>query len=137
MFTGLFFLSLFLFFRVYDSNANEEQESIWKLILFQSLYPPSSFTGCSLDIVVFFEDFKLFQTLFSLGVSVCTHTRKITIFNEHPVAVITNRRARGGTKLSVEVTVRLKRRLNGDSDNEDACIATFWEFSFYRQKNGR
>ena len=66
-------------------------------------------TGCSLNIVFFFEDFKIFRTLaslFSLGVSVRTHTkqaehqrcsradrvqknhnilRKNTILNEHPV----------------------------------------------------
>ena len=55
---------------------------------------------------VFFEYFKIFRTLFSLGVCVCTHTRQVehqrysrtcrvkknhkclmknTIFNEHPV----------------------------------------------------
>ena len=58
---------------------------------------------------VFFEDFKIFRTLFSLGVSMCTHTRQVehqrcsrtdrvqknhkilrknTIFNEHPVLAI-------------------------------------------------
>ena len=65
-------------------------------------------TGCSLNIVFFFEDFEIFRTLFSLGVSVCTHTRQVehqrssrtgrvqknsdilrknTIINEHPVAM--------------------------------------------------
>ena len=64
-------------------------------------------TGCSLNIVFFFEYFKIFRTLFSPGVSVCKHTRQVehqrcsrtgrvqknpkfsgknTIFNEHPVA---------------------------------------------------
>ena len=55
---------------------------------------------------VFYEDFKIFRSLFSLGASVCTHTRQVehqrcsrtgrvqkyhkilrknTIINEHPV----------------------------------------------------
>ena len=58
---------------------------------------------------VFSEDFKIFLSLFSLGVSVCTHTRQVehqrcsrtfrvqknhnilrknTIFNEHPVSPV-------------------------------------------------
>ena len=63
-------------------------------------------TGCSLNIVFFSEFWKIFWTLFSLGGSVCTHTRQVehqrcgrtgrvqknhkgknTIFNEHPVCV--------------------------------------------------
>ena len=64
-------------------------------------------TGCSFNIVFFSEFLKLFRTLFSLSVSVCTHTRQVehqrccrtdrvqknynnlrknTIFNEHPVS---------------------------------------------------
>ena len=35
-------------------------------------------TGCSLNIVFFSELFKIFWTLFSLCVSVCTHTRQKT-----------------------------------------------------------
>ena len=34
-------------------------------------------TGCSLNIVFFSEDFKIFLTLFSLSVSVFTHTRQV------------------------------------------------------------
>ena len=66
-------------------------------------------TGCSLNIVIFFKYFKIFRTLFSPGVSVCTHTRQVehqrrsrtgrvqkiqiffrknTIFNEHPVCKV-------------------------------------------------
>ena len=63
------------------------------------------FTGCSFNIVFFFRFFKNIPdsglSLFSLGVSVHTHTRKVenqrcrrtgrvqkknTILNEHPVA---------------------------------------------------
>ena len=64
------------------------------------------YTGCSLNIVFFTIFLKIFRTLFSFGVSVCTHTRQVetkrcirtgrvqknhkilrknTIFNEHPV----------------------------------------------------
>ena len=35
------------------------------------------YTGCSLNIVFFSEDFEIFRTLFSLGASVCTHTRQV------------------------------------------------------------
>ena len=35
------------------------------------------YTGCSLNIVFFPIFFKIFRTLFSLGVSVCTHTRQV------------------------------------------------------------
>ena len=34
-------------------------------------------TGCSLNIVFYSEFFKIFRTLFSLGVSMCTHTRQV------------------------------------------------------------
>ena len=64
-------------------------------------------TGCSLNIVFFSEFFKIFRTLSSLGVSLCTQSRQVenqrccrtgrvqknhkilrqnTIFNEHPVS---------------------------------------------------
>ena len=67
----------------------------------------NTITGCSLNIVFFSDFWKIFWTLFSLGVSVCTHNRQVehrrcsrtgraqknnkifkeknTIFNEHPV----------------------------------------------------
>ena len=35
------------------------------------------YTGCSLNIVFFSELFKIFRTLFSLGVCVCTHSRQV------------------------------------------------------------
>ena len=38
---------------------------------------PSWSTECSLNIVLFSVFFKTFRTLFSLGVSVCTHTRQV------------------------------------------------------------
>ena len=34
-------------------------------------------TGCSLNIVFFSELFEIFRILFSLGVSVWTHTRQV------------------------------------------------------------
>ena len=80
---------------------------IFSSILGLSTCPSShTTTGCSSNIVFFSEDFKIFRTLFSLGISVCTHTRQVenqrwsrtervkknhkmlrknTIFNEHPV----------------------------------------------------
>ena len=44
---------------------------------FDGAYGNIGHTGCSLNIVFFSEFSKIFLTLFSLGVSVCTHTRQV------------------------------------------------------------
>ena len=48
------------------------------LLLFNFSEPANaSGTGCSLNIVFFSDFIKIFRTLFSLGISVCTHTRQV------------------------------------------------------------
>ena len=62
------------------------------------------YTGCSISIVFFSEDLKNFPdsglSLFSLGVSVCTHTRQV----EH------QRYSRNGRVQNNHKTLRTKKQ---------------------------
>ena len=67
----------FVFLAKYPGQVEEAEKKTLQTLQMILKEQDERGTGCSLNIVFFSEFFEKFRTLFSFGVSVCTHTRQV------------------------------------------------------------